>query len=169
MNALKLCPQDGSCWTTLGIIEQRCAAAMDTKHYDLSIARSVYELGLRACPNHGPLYASYGLMESRGRHFTKARTILQRGLQFTNHAPLYHHLAEVEAMYGNFGALADLHVKAKESFQTDFGKTPSSSAKLVESVEGYFDMDTYVLDAEFLQPGVSALGSNLHIAKEEGE
>ncbi len=169
MQALKLQHRDGSCWTTLGIIEQRYAASTDAKQNDLSVARSVYELGLRACPNYGPLYASYGLMESRGRNFTKARKILQRGLKFTSHAPLYHHLAELEALYGNFGALADLHVKAKQSFVADFRKPSSSTAKLVRNVEGYFDMDKHVLDAGFLQPGASVLGGNLYLAKGEAE
>ncbi len=167
MHALKLNHQDGSCWTTLGIIEQRCAVAVDTKQHDLSIARRVYELGLRACPNHGPLYASYGLMESRGRKFTKARKIWQRGLQFTNHAPLYHYLAEVEALYGNFGALAGLHVKAKQLFEADFSKPPPPGTKPIGSIEGYFDMDIYGFDTEFLQTGVSVLGGNLHLAEEE--
>jgi tetratricopeptide (TPR) repeat protein len=137
--AIGMAPTDGSCWTTFGVIEQRrameaagAAPGMDVSpKLDLSLSRRVYQLGLRACPEHGPLYASYGLMELRRGNYSEARSLFERGLVADpRHAPLYHHLAELEALHGDIQALAELNSRAKELFPGDFSKTTSVLQKI---------------------------------------
>ena len=123
---------------------------------DLSLARRIYELGLRACPNHGPLFASYGLMELRRGQYAEARTLFERGLVADpRHAPLYHHLAELEALHGDVQALAKLNTRAKELFPGDFTKTNSGAHQgVLQRIGESGGVDSYVVDSTEIDVGL---------------
>lgn len=163
----------GFSWLVAAKIEEQ----LDNK----GLVGLILQRGLKHAPHSVKLLCALAEYEvSRGR-INVARQLLEKGLEIDPlHAPLYHSLAELEAMVFNIEGLAQLNKRAAKVFNANAvdqtpismkmlgnklrkssasgGKIPNNIASLASMIEVEFDFD---IEEEILECNPEALIENM--------
>lgn len=163
----------GSSWLVAAKIEEQLG--------NKGLVVLILQLGLKHAPHSVKLLCALAEYEvSRGK-INVARQLLEKGLEIDPlHAPLYHSLAELEAMVFNIEGLAQLNKRAARVFNANAmdqtpismkmlgnklrkssatgGKIPNNIASLASMIEVEFDFD---IEEEISECNPEALIENM--------
>jgi len=111
----------GSAWMIAAEIEEKTGNA--------GLVGLILRRGIECCPNDAELYCALGKHFFKRGKIQNAREIYEKGLDVNPlHAPLYHSLAELEAMVFNVEGLAKLNKRAADLFNKDAMMAPSRTS-----------------------------------------
>ena len=98
------------------------AAQIEAEQGNDGLVSLILRRGIECAPNDAELYRRLGeyLVKKGGRRYNDAREVFEQGIEINPlYAPLYHSLAELEALVFNLEGLAKLNARASALFHKD--------------------------------------------------
>lgn len=138
------------------------AAQIEEEQGNDGLVSLILRRGIECAPNDAELYRRLGQYLVQKGQYNDAREVFEKGLDFNPlYAPLYHSLAELEALVCNIEGLARLNRKAAELFNGNVMEPPKSSTQA-------FATRLRAKRSKNLPQGITALAEKIVEEDEEG-